>query len=67
MSGIITNILRSGMMMLGAWLVTNKGVDQATADAATDAMTTIGGAVIAGAAAIWSLLRSIRRAKEGIE
>jgi hypothetical protein len=67
MSGIITNILRTAMIALGAWLVTKQGVDQATADAATDALTTIGGAVIAGAGAIWSLLRSVRRAKEGVE
>lgn len=66
MSGIISNILRSGMMLLGAWLA-GKGVDPAIADAGTEAILNIITVVIAGAGAIWSLVRSVSRAKRGVE
>lgn len=67
MTGILTNILRTAMIAFGTWLVNKYGVDDATVQAATEQITNILGAIIAGGGAIWSLLRAIRRSKDGVK
>lgn len=66
-AGVITNVLRTALMIIGTWLVTKHGANQEQVNAAVDAALQILGVVIASGGAIWSLIRSIKRAKAGIK
>ena len=63
MNPVIGSILRSALLAAGSYLAVHYGVDKATVDAATDAVLSIGGALAAGGAAIWSLFRAIKQHK----
>lgn len=60
---VISNILRTGLMILGTWLVTKHGADQTQVDAAVASAADIIGVIMASGGAVWSLLRSIKRAQ----
>lgn len=66
-ASVITNILRSILMIGGTYLATKFGGDAELLNKAVDAIATNGAILAAVGAAIWSFLRSLKRAKAGVK